>query len=248
MDASMYELHESIENRHWWFLGRRHIVSSVLQRWLPAGSRILEVGCGTGGNLTAFGQRYAVVGIDSSVDAVDRARRLTGLEVLHGTFPDDVPRFGSGFDAILLLDVLEHIEHDTDALLAGRTYLRPEGFLILTVPALPFLWSGHDVIFHHLRRYRRNELYLKLTKAGYCVRLLAYYNFFLLPPIITARLWKHVIGDTEPHSDFVMPKPWINRLLTKVFSSEALVLGRIPFPAGASLLAIAGQCSSDEVK
>jgi hypothetical protein len=139
-----------------------------------------------------------------------------------------------------MLDVLEHIEDDIAAAAAVRSYLEPGGLLIVTVPALPLLWSGHDVIFHHLRRYRRRELHDKLVAAGYEVRLTTYYNSWLLPPVLAVRMWKRLIGDTEPRSDFTMPRPWVNRMLTAIFSSEAQILKRsIPLPAGASLLAIA---------
>jgi SAM-dependent methyltransferase len=234
----MYELHEAIEDRHWWFLGRRNIVRALLRRTLPAGARVLDVGCGTGGNLLAFARDYDIAGLDASPDAVARARRRSGRPVFEGRLPDALPAL-EPFDAVLLLDVLEHVEKDLDAARAVRTLLRPGGLLLVTVPALPLLWSGHDVIFQHLRRYRRPELSHLLESAGYQLQTLTFYNSLLFPPILAARLWKRATGDHAPRSDFRMPAPPINHALTRVFSAESTLLGRIPLPIGASLLATA---------
>src|SRR5207249_11529795 len=157
MDPSMYrsfaELHES---RHWWFVGRRRILASVLEETLRGrrSLRILDIGCGTGGMvplLSAFGR---VTAIDPAEAAIRYSREKYGrkAEFLQVDFPREAPPAGE-YDLVTLFDVLEHLDDDREALRKAVSLLHREGRMVLTVPAHRFLWSPHDEINRHRRRY-----------------------------------------------------------------------------------------------
>src|SRR5262252_7893084 len=149
MDPSLYrEFAERHEARHWWFVGRRRIVASVLAGLLEPGRdlRILDVGCGTGGMLPLLGSFGQVTGIDPAEAAIRYSRQhaAPGVELYQVDFPAEIPP-GRDYDLLTLFDVLEHLDDDAAALRAARSLLKPGGWLLVTVPALRSLWSPHDV-------------------------------------------------------------------------------------------------------
>lgn len=238
MEPEVYRRMSLQEERHWWFRSRRHIVATLLRPHLPQGGSldILEAGCGTGGNfawLSALGRLSA---FEPDEQALALARHHGHAQ--PGRLPDDHPYTGKTFDLIVLLDVLEHVEADRESLESLARLLKPGGLLLLTVPAFPFLWSGHDVRHHHFRRYRRAELDLLLKAAGLRTRRLSYYNFWLFPLVALVRLCR---SRTRPErsDDEELPMPLANGFLRHIFSSEALLLSRMNLPFGVSLLALA---------
>jgi SAM-dependent methyltransferase len=192
----LHRLHHELDDRHWWFAARRRIVLQVLDAALrragPAGKpRILDIGCGGGGTLRELALRGEAFGLDPEPSAVEAAMRRARCEVRLGRLPDEIPYELGSFDAVTLLDVLEHIEDDVRALGTIERLLRPGGLLLCTVPAYRFLWSQHDDVNEHRRRYTRPELRIRLEAAGLRVRKLSYCNTFLFPPIAAARLlWR----------------------------------------------------------
>src|SRR5579863_8171002 len=143
MDAQLYPLMAQVEDTHWWFSSRRAIVASMLSGLdLPPDPRILEPGCGTGGNfamLSRFGQVYAM---DSDPEACKFAGARKSAIVEQGELPERIPFANLNFDLVVMTDVLEHLVRDQDALTALRERLKPGGRLLATVPAMPFLWSA----------------------------------------------------------------------------------------------------------
>lgn len=239
MDAAYYEQYARVEDEHWWFRARRRIVARVLDGLgLPPDARLLEAGCGTGGNLPLLA-RYGTL---DAFEIDDRARELAGargvVPVRAGALPDRVP-FDGPYDAILLLDVLEHVEDDAAALAALHARLRVGGHLVLTVPAFMLLWSRHDVVNHHFRRYRRGALLARLRGAGFTVPHATYFNATLFPPIAAVRLLNRLRGVEGGSDADALPGPALNRLLEGVFAAERFWVpqGRLPF--GVSLLAVA---------
>jgi len=244
MDLSMYrdfaELHE---DRHWWFVGRRKIVRSLLGTLL--GGRhdrtILEIGCGTGGMLPLLAEFGRVTGIDPSEDAIRYSRQRHGrhAELLRVDFPGDLPP-RRGYDVVALFDVLEHLDDDAVALRRAASLLAPGGLLVATVPAHRFLWSPHDVIHHHRRRYARRELRSRIRESGLLLVRLSYFNMFLFPAVLLARLLRReTTGAAAGRSDFKITPGPVNASLARLFGSERFLLRRLDLPFGVSLLAVA---------
>jgi len=243
MRAEMYALHEAHEEAHWWFSARRRIVMHLLRRELRgagASRRLLDVGCGAGGLLAylrAFGD---VVGVDPSPDAVAFAAQKRSGDVRLGRLPDEMPLGADDrFDVITLLDVLEHIDEDDAALRTLHGLLKPNGLLLLTVPAFQFLWSGHDVVNEHKRRYTSSQLRERLHSAGFHVEILSYYNTTLFAPVAVIRFAKRWLGGVQGQGDLgAVPRP-LNAVLRAIFAAERHVLGAVRLPFGVSLIATA---------
>lgn len=243
MDERIYRQMYEMEERHWWFVSRRMIVEALLQPFadrLGAGARILDAGCGTGGNLRLLAQLGPdVVGMEPEPAAAEMARRRTGLPVFPGRLPDDIPFPEEYFDLILLLDVLEHVDDDTGAVRALALRLKPGGHLLLTVPAYGFLWSAHDEVHHHRRRYVLREIVGQLRNSGLTVKRASYFNCLLFPPIALLRLLKSRIKGWRNRDDLAMPPSALNRTLATVMSSERYLLKYCNLPFGVSIIALA---------
>jgi SAM-dependent methyltransferase len=244
MDEALYTQHDLLDEDHWWFLGRRRIVLSILGSFLgPRAGReqILDVGCGTGGMLRALQELGEVTGMDTSRFAVERARERCGCRVEWGVLPEPVPFEPGSFDIVTALDVIEHVDDDVGALRTIHTLLRPGGVFLCTVPAFRFLWSGHDELNHHRRRYRRAELRERLVRSGYRIRKLTYFNFVLFAPIALIRLVGRLSG--RKRSDFELPFRPVNGMLARIFGVERYLLRFTSFPFGVSLLAVCEKVS-----
>jgi len=215
------------------------VLDRVLGAHLPHGRpTIAEVGCGTGGNLPMLARHGEAVGLDSAPFAVDMARQNTGLPVWAATLPGPLPDGVGPFDAVCLFDVLEHIEDDGAALDSVAGMIHPGGLLFVTVPALPWLWSRHDVAFGHHRRYLQGPLLALLRDHGFEVLHSSYFCSLLLPAIVAIRQVNRLMG-VEGGQDFDIPAAGMNLALRKVFSAEAGWVARGSLPLGSSLLAVA---------
>lgn len=239
MEPEVYQRMAALENRHWWFRGRRRILRAMLRRYAPAKRplEILEAGAGTGGNLALLGQFGRVSAFEPDPDAAAHARR-SGINVRAGSLPDDHPFNDKSFDLITLFDVLEHVEHDRESLASMARLLKPGGRLMLTVPAMPILWGPHDEHHLHFRRYRKSGLNKKLTTAGFRLVRTGYYNFWLFPFVFLVRLLKRARRSTRT-DEAACPPPPVNSLLENVFASERFLLPWLSFPFGVSLWAVA---------
>jgi SAM-dependent methyltransferase len=240
MDARIYERMAEVEERHWWFASRREILEKILsQIGLPKDSAILEVGCGTGGNFPLLAQYGSVHAMEPFEQARAAANSRGMAKVTAGSLPDDIPFAGKSFDLILMTDVLEHLDDDVASLAALRRRLKPGGWLLVTVPALSWMWSEHDVIHHHRRRYHATRLREMVGTAGFQVRYVSYFNFLLFPVIAATRVIERVIGAGSEGHDLRMPSAPMNSLLKTVFASERHLLGSWSAPFGVSLMVLA---------
>ncbi len=238
MDETLYSVFDATEDTHWWFVARRAIVLALLRPLLPPlRPRILDVGCGTGSTLKELQEMGEASGADISEEAVAFCRRRGCRDVRR--VPEAGLPFAEGeFDAVLSLDVLEHIADDRAALREYLRVARPGGVLLVTVPAYAWLWSVHDDLNRHRRRYLRAPLRSLLFSAGWEVERLSYFCTFLFPPVAAVRLAFRLLRRERPGLEFKIPGQLVNRACRAVFSSEASWLRRADFPFGSSLLAV----------
>jgi SAM-dependent methyltransferase len=236
-----YELQtHQAEDRHWWYRGRRTVIENVIAGMrLPARARILDAGCGSGRNMVELAHHGTVTGVELSHTSVTLAREREAGEVIEGSILE-MPFAADSFDLAVTLDVIEHLEDDLGALRELRRTVTPGGSLLVTVPAYPWLWSGHDEINHHYRRYTRRSLRQVAEQAGWEQVRTTYFNSLLLPVAIILRILDRFSRKpTESSLDlWVPPKPF-NWALERPLALEAAMIargGRIP--AGLSLLAV----------
>jgi SAM-dependent methyltransferase len=236
-----YELQtHRAEDRHWWYRGRRTVLEGVIaQLRLPARARILDAGCGSGRNMVEFARHGTVTGIELSETSVVLARERDAGDVVEGSVLE-MPFPADSFELAASLDVVEHLEDDLAALRELRRVVAPGGALLVTVPAYQWLWSGHDEINHHHRRYTRNSLLRVAREAGWEPVRTTYFNSLLLPVAIALRvLDRFSRKTTESSLDLWVPPPFLNWLLERPLALEAALIrrgGRIP--AGLSLLVV----------
>jgi SAM-dependent methyltransferase len=236
-----YELQtHQVEDRHWWYAGRRKVLDGAIAALgLPASARILDAGCGSGRNMVELARFGTVTGVELSDTSVALARAREAGEVIEGSVLE-MPFAEDSFDLAVSLDVIEHLEDDLGALRELRRTVAPGGQLLVTVPAYQWLWSGHDEINHHHRRYTRRTLQRVAEQAGWRQARTTYFNSLLLPAAILLRvLDRFSRKTTESSLDLWIPPQPLNTALEQPLSLEAALIargGRIP--AGLSLMAV----------
>lgn len=237
--AAYLEMAET-ESKHWWFSGRRSILSAMIEKLdLPQNSKILEVGCGTGGNLqmlAKFGEVSALE-MDETARAIASKKTNNRYDIRDGYCPDKIPFTEQNFDLICMFDVLEHIEQDTETLLAIKKLLKNNGRILITVPAYQWLYGAHDEFLHHKRRYTATQLRKKIAAAGLRPMKISYFNTILFPLAAIVRLKDKVHGNASA-SGTSLPPALINNIFQKIFGFERFLLDRTDLPFGVSLLCI----------
>jgi SAM-dependent methyltransferase len=240
MERVVYDRMAEYADRHWWYRARRDILARLIEQKipLPKDARILEIGCGTGPNLDMLGRfgRLDAVEIDPAARAVASAR--LGRPVHDAPLPHLAGIEDGAYDLICLLDVLEHVEADRAALESIARKLRPGGRILIAVPAHPWMWSAHDRVNHHKRRYTKRTLRAVVGAAGLKLHMLSYFNSLLFPLAVTSRLAERLFDKEDDSADTPPPAP-LNRLFEAAFRLERYAIGRLPFPPGLSLVAIA---------
>lgn len=238
MERVIYDRMAEHDSTHWWYRARRDVLASVIARevTLPQDARILEIGCGTGHNLPML-QRFGTVdALEIDPTAAEIASKRLGKPVFTAPLPalEGVPE--CTYNMIALLDVLEHIEDDRAALAAIAKCLTPGGTILVTVPQFEWMWSAHDVVNHHFRRYSKRTLRKVVVEAGLRLDMLTQFNSLLFPLAAGDRLVSRLTG--REGSDDALPPAPINALFDWVFGLERHVVGRVPMPPGVSLLGI----------
>lgn len=241
MERTFAEQYGALERWHWWFRGRRSVIESVLRHELQEGEsrRVLSVGCGPAAGLDWLlpfaGPHGRVVGLDAEpLHARDAPR---GVEFVTGRL-EAAPFAPASFELVLALDVLEHLDDDAAGLGAAARLVKPGGLLLATVPALPSLWGGQDVVSAHRRRYTRRALARLCRAAGLPACEIRYFNTLLFPLVGLIRWSRRALGLAgRARSDFEDTRPGaLNELLGRVFSLEGHLINRVPAPVGVSLL------------
>jgi SAM-dependent methyltransferase len=229
-----------LEDTYWWFRARRLLVRLLLQRaGIAPGSLVLDAGCGSGGTFKALRDTWQVIGADISPVAVAFCRSR-GMELSVVGDITALPIRPGAVDAALSCDVFEHLDDDVAATRSLFEATRPGGVLVTTVPALPWLWSEHDIALQHRRRYTRKTLRAALEAGGWQVEWLNYTVSFLLPMIALFRIVRKLRRKSSGGTVDLFELPGaVNRVLTSLSCFEARLASRMPLPPGATLLAIA---------
>ena len=239
MERIVYDRMAALDQQHWWYRARREVLAALIaRRAMPrANADILEIGCGTGHNLPMLGQfgRVEAVEVDPAARAL--AEERLGRPIGAAPLPEigDLPT--SHFDLVGSFDVIEHIEDDQAALASIARLLKPGGKFVITVPAHQWMWSAHDVVNHHKRRYSKAGLARLITASPLTLEAIGYFNSLLFPVAVAARLAGKLTGKDE--SDDHLPPAPLNKALEAVFAQEARLIGRVPLPPGLSLFAVA---------
>lgn len=238
MDQAVYVRMANDEDSHWWFAGRREIIKCLIERAcdLPDQPRILEAGCGTGGNLELLKHYGKVDAFELDEGARQIAEAKSGLPIMPGSLPDDVEIQSGSYDLIALFDVLEHVEYDCDSLKTLGQGLRENGKMLITVPAMQWLWSAHDEHHHHFRRYSKGSLTATVRRAGLEIETAGYFNTLLFPAAVAERFAKKLMGSTNASDE--KPNRFLNSIFGTVFGFERHLAGRIPMPVGLSAFAV----------
>jgi SAM-dependent methyltransferase len=239
MERVVYRQMAELDQRHWWYRARRRVLAELIRRSAlpPAGGRILEIGCGTGHNLPMLEQFGELDALELDDEARAIAEQRLGREVMRSPLPELAGVPDGHYDLIAALDVIENIEDDRAAIAAIAAKLKPRGKFVMTVPAHRWMWSAHDVVNHHRRRYSKSSL--KALIEGSTLRLdkIGYLNSFLFPFAVAQRLSSKIRGNDD--ADVKLPAAPLNAALEAAFAAERHFIGRLPLPPGVSLFAVA---------
>jgi SAM-dependent methyltransferase len=240
MEGSAYSEMYELEDRHWWFCGRRDLIWALLRSVdLPVDCRILDAGCGTGRNMVEFSSLGRVSGVDPSSDAVEFCRKR-GIEDVQCAGLEDLPFGPSRFQLLLACDVIEHVEDDILALGELFRVAARGATLIITAPAYQWMWTEHDVQLHHFRRYTSKVLRHRAEAAGWTVERVTYFNTILLPVAASARLLTRALSPKgqlrNGRTDLDRTPAALNGALELPLRLEAALIAKgARLPAGVSL-------------
>ncbi len=245
MDEVEFRLIETVQGRHWWWLGRRRLIERLIHKFCTGARplRIADVGSGFGANIPLLRQFGEVTALEPSGEAVaklkDEWSAHSDVRVLQWSSPEPVAQ---QFDLILLADVLEHIEDDAAAVDWIWRHLAPGGHALLTVPAHNHLWTEMDEVVHHYRRYSRSSL-LRLFAGRFTIDRLSYYNLVLYPvKVLFVGLTKlrRTVRPTSRKRSFndLLPTP-LNELFKGILLCEAAIIEHASLPFGVSLVIVA---------
>jgi SAM-dependent methyltransferase len=242
MNDELYGEMFEMEQRHWWFTAKHRIVGNLLKRFMRAAPgarpRVADLGCGCGKMLEILSSTCDAVGTDASPQAIDFCAQRH-VQAVIGRFPSEIPLQKASFDAVLLLDVLEHLDEDVASAQTAAGLLKPGGVMICSVPAYRWLWSKRDEFHQHKRRYAKNEFRQLFSQPGLKLELLSYANTLLFVPAAAGRLMSKLVPPANGQTDLRLPPAPINALLRETFAFERHLLGRLWMPFGLSLIAVA---------
>lgn len=233
MDRTAFTHMAATEATHWWFVGRRAVIDSLLDGIsLPTSGQILEAGCGTGGNLASLSRRGKISAFEPHIDALAFAReKHPDIEIREAALPSPLPYASGSFDLVAALDVLEHVENDESAARALVDLIRPGGWLLVTVPAHQALWGSHDRRLHHMRRYGRRQLLSLFEHDQLELVRFTPFNLLLAPIAVAYRAAERLLGIDFGNQERLPPTA-LNVLLARTFGFESALLRRgtrVPF-------------------
>ena len=239
MERVVYQQMAELDERHWWYRARRRILAELIRREArpPTNAQILEIGCGTGHNLAMLSEFGHIDGLELDDEARALSEKRLGRKVMSSPLPELAEVQDRQYDLIGAFDVIEHIADDGAALASIATKLKPGGKFVMAVPAHQWMWSAHDVVNHHKRRYSKRALKALIDDSPLTVEKIGYFNSLLFPLAVADRAASKLRG--KENADVTLPTAPLNAALEMVFGVERHLVGRLPLPIGLSLFAIA---------
>jgi SAM-dependent methyltransferase len=239
MERAVYQQMAELDQRHWWYRARREVLAALIRRSaeLAKGSRILEIGCGTGHNLAMLSEFGQVDALELDDEARAYAEKRLGRPVMSAPLPELAGVPEQSYDLIGAFDVIEHIDDDRTALASIATRLKPGGKFVMTVPAHQWMWSAHDVVNHHKRRYSKRALKALIDGSPLKLERIGYFNSLLFPVAVAERLSSRLRRKDD--ADLKLPAAPLNAALERTFAAERHLVARLPLPPGLSLFAVA---------
>lgn len=247
MDEQTYAVESEVEQTHWWFVVRRSLIRSIIDKLkLPPDASILDVGTSTGTNLRLLKEMGFTnfLGLDRSPEAIHWCAEK-GLGTVRQGDVCAIPFSDESFDLVLATDIIEHVDDDLKALQELQRVLKKSGRIVITVPTFPSLWGLQDEVSHHKRRYRRRDLLDKLGKSGFECKKQFYFNFLLFAPIWTARQVMRV-GKVKLQSENQLNTPILNSILKTIFYLDVALAKILKPPFGVSLFILASPQRTDD--
>lgn len=240
MEENFEKKYHDVEKNHWWFKSRRKYLIDLLKD-ISKESKILDIGCSSGVflmDLENLGfNPNNLFGIDISEKAILNSKK----NGLLNTFVMDAQNItlNETFDIIVASDCLEHLENETKALKNWKSLLKKEGKMYVFVPAFMSLWSYHDEINMHYKRYTKQELKASIEQENLEILKASYWNFFLFVPVYLFRKISSLFNKNKSgESDIRIGNSIINNLLLQLIVFENKLLKRINFPFGVSTFCI----------
>ena len=237
MEEEYTEKYLNYENNHWWFQGRRDMITKILQGYSRK-SAILEIGC-SGGPLLEKLKKMGfnnIVGIDINEESIKQCKKK-GLKNVHIMNGIKTSFENEQFDIIIASDVLEHIKQEEKALKEWKRILMKNGKLLVFVPAFNSLWSDHDNVSRHYRRYTKKSLKNCLIKASFKLEKISYWNFISFFPASLVRFLQRY--STKKNKDQLYNiNPFFNDTIITILRLENYLLTKGNFPIGLSVFAI----------
>jgi SAM-dependent methyltransferase len=240
MQQHTYAIMNRVEDSHWWYVGRRAILESflegIIQKSKIENPRILDVGCGTGGNLEMLEKFGVAEGVDVSDDALEFCK-AKGLRV-HKGLAEKLPFEDESFNVVTALDVIEHLDDDVAGLKEMNRVLKTGGRTLIFVPAFMWLWGVQDDVSNHRIRYTKKQIVERLEKAGFEIERATYANISFFAPILGGRTLMKLTG-IKPESENNVNVSALNGVFGKLFGAERFWLKNFDFPFGVSIVIVA---------
>lgn len=246
MNPDEYENLAAIEQRHWYYNGKRRAVKQWLERAgsIKSTDVLLDCGAGTGQFAKEMESRCRVLVLDDHEEALRILRNRFRPDQIISLAGDQVPLPRGSIEFVTALDVLEHVQDDGAVVAGFARLLKPGGLAVVTVPASMALWSDWDEALHHFRRYNRRQLAALFPDAEWEIVHVNYTNVIAYPVVWIVRKWRQLFptkgspgSDGRRRSEDRVPWGPLNSLLTWSFVTSAT--RRVPFPIGVSLILIA---------
>ena len=234
MKTEMYEVHKLHQQNNWWFKARKEIVHSIIDKYIQGtNNNILEVGAGYGIMTEMLKEYGTVTAIEPYPDAAQYLKSNLGVKVHQCTLEQFATK--EKYDIVAMLDVLEHIAGDWSEISKVYSFIKDKGLLLITVPTYRFLWSKHDELSNHYRRYDKKELLALTETTKFKTKRLTYFNTLLFPLALLDKLW----FAKNKQSTALNPSELVNTILYNIFKLEKYLLRYFNLPYGVSILLIA---------
>ena len=239
MERVVYEQMAELDQQHWWYRARREVLAALIERTvqLPQRAKLLEIGCGTGHNFAMLAKFGHIDALELDDEARGIAEKRLGRRVMSSPLPELSEVADKAYDLIGAFDVIEHIDDDQAAIATIAKKLKRGATLVITVPAHQWMWSAHDVVNHHKRRYSKRALTALIQSSPLKLEKIGYFNSILFPVAAAERLASKARGKDE--ADLKLPPAALNKALEHAFAAERHLIARVPLPPGLSLFAVA---------